>query len=78
MKNPFRNPARRNAYEWARRNHGTMLRRKSGQANAYQRGYNYPNSEWPNNWISYPFFAAGRDTARAIAALPNHPREDLR
>ena len=70
LRNPFRNPAKREAYACARKHHGKMMREKSGRANAYQRGYNDPDSDWPKDWNSYPYFAAGRDTARAIAALP--------
>jgi hypothetical protein len=70
MRNPFRDEKRRMAYEWARKNHGQMMREGSGRANAYRRGYNYPDYAYPKDWGSYPFFAAGRDTARAIDALP--------
>lgn len=66
----MKNQKRREAYEWARRHHNMLIKEKSGRANAYSRGYSHPDADWPTEWNSYPFFAAGRDNRRAADRLP--------
>lgn len=61
----FKDPCVQKAYLRAKDNHKDMIRvGAGGQANAYRRGYEFPESEWPREWKSYPFFAAGRDRGR--------------
>jgi hypothetical protein len=68
----FKDAARQERYDWARRNHSLLVREQSGQGNAYRRGYDNPEAKWNRSWSSYAVWCAGRDVRREINALPDY------